>query len=144
MRFIIFEIENQYFAIELACVLRVVQSVAITSVPKAPEGVSGMIKVHGIIIPVMNMRKFLQIPERELDLSDQFIICSIAGKETALWVDRVLELADCSTDDLKTSKKSLTKYDNLLYAIKHKGNIILAYDWENLLNPETLLQLYNE
>ncbi|ACL16658.1 CheW protein [Methanosphaerula palustris E1-9c] len=87
---ILFDLDGQRFGIELRQVQRVVRAVAITPVPGAPATVLGLLNIGGTVIPVMNMRRILHRPERELQLSDQLLIVHTADRVVALLVDGVL------------------------------------------------------
>lgn len=59
---IIFVLRNQLFAINTAQVAGIVQLPSLTSVPEAPPEFEGAANVRGIITPVLNLRKLLQMP----------------------------------------------------------------------------------
>jgi len=84
-----FMLGAQQFALRLATVERVVGAVEITPLPQAPRIVRGIINVQGQVIPVMDVRRRWGLPERALDLNDQFIIARMATRCVALWVDAV-------------------------------------------------------
>ena len=61
----------------------------VTPVPEAPDAVLGVINVEGKVIPVVNSRRRLGLPERELELNDLFIIVQEGGVSLALVADEV-------------------------------------------------------
>ena len=65
---VIFNLDDQKFALFLSAVMRIIRVVEITSLPKAPDIVLGIIDVQGGIIPVMGVRKCFRIPKRETQL----------------------------------------------------------------------------
>ncbi|MGH9857936.1 MAG: chemotaxis protein CheW, partial [Acidobacteriota bacterium] len=91
---VVFLLNEQRYALKLSVVGRIVRAVEVTGLPKAPEIVLGVIRIEGRIIPVMNMRKRLHLPEKEIDLSDQFLIAQTARRIVALEVDAVLGVVD--------------------------------------------------
>lgn len=141
MQFLIFTIENQYFALELSVIERVVWAVELSLLPTSPSSICGAINLHGKVIPVVNMRKILELPERELALSDQFIICKLGQKSLTLWVDSAKELGDFAENALVPAKKMMPENENIRYVIKNKGNLVLVYDWEKLLKLEQVLNV---
>ena len=88
-RVLLFTIEGERFALPLAVVEHVVHAVAITELPGAPEIVLGVIDVHGAIVPVVNLRRRLGLPEREMELSDQLILARHGDGAVALLADQV-------------------------------------------------------
>ena len=71
---VVFFLNEQKYALYLPAVERVVSAIEVTPLPQAPDNVLGIINVMGKVIPVVNIRKRFGLPEREIDLSDQFII----------------------------------------------------------------------
>lgn len=59
---IIFVLRNQLFAINTVQVAGIVQLPTLTSVPEAPPEFEGAANIRGIITPVLNLRKLLQMP----------------------------------------------------------------------------------
>lgn len=86
---LIFCLDKQRFALSLSVVMRVVRAAEITHLPGAPFVVSGVIDLHHTIIPVLNIRRRLQLQDRDLRLDDQFVIAQIGPRVVALIVDKV-------------------------------------------------------
>lgn len=86
---LVFKLNDQLFAINLSYVERVIWAVEITPIPNAPPQVAGAINLYGKVIQVINLRKALSFQEREIELSDQMVICNFANQTLALWVDSV-------------------------------------------------------
>ena len=57
--------------------------------------IAGVINVHGEVVPVINMRQLLGLPNRPLDPKDRFVLCKNKGKTIALWVDTVCQVRTC-------------------------------------------------
>jgi purine-binding chemotaxis protein CheW len=64
---LLFLVEGQNFVLPLPVVQRVVGAVAIAELPHAPRGVSGIINVHGNVMPVLDVRMCLGVPVREVE-----------------------------------------------------------------------------
>src|SRR5277367_233894 len=67
---VVFDLEEQRYALRLSAVEQVVRAVEITPLPKAPEIIRGVVNVHGRVVPVYHIRARFRLPEREIDLSD--------------------------------------------------------------------------
>ena len=131
---VIFHIEQQTYALYLNNILKVVRSVEITPLPKAPEIVVGIIDFHGEIIPVINIRKLFNLPVRKIMLEDQFIIAKTSYRTIALIVDSVEEISGVSDHETTDTKELLPFADYLSGIVKIKNDIILINDLEKLLS----------
>jgi purine-binding chemotaxis protein CheW len=88
------------YALHLHAVVRVFPAVEVTPLPDAPGSVLGIINVRGRVVPVINMRKKLRLPEREIELQDQLIMATTARRTVALVVDAVAGVVECPESEL--------------------------------------------
>jgi purine-binding chemotaxis protein CheW len=73
-KLVLFSLEEPRYALYLSAVERVIRSVEVTPLPKAPEIVIGVINIQGEIIPVIDIRKLFHLPIHEISIDDLFII----------------------------------------------------------------------
>ncbi len=72
--FVVFDIGGQGCAVPLHSVQRILRAAAVTPVPESPEGLLGVLDLHGDLVPVYDLRSFLGHPDKALCASDRFII----------------------------------------------------------------------
>ncbi|OQX77618.1 MAG: hypothetical protein B6D64_08010 [Bacteroidetes bacterium 4484_276] len=142
-KLVVFQIDNQRFALPLPVVERVVQVVEIFPLPKMSDYVHGIINLHGKIIPVINMRFLFGLPAKEIELSNQLIIAITPSGKLALLVDSTHEVFEFDDD-------KIVKSDNIMYGmryvqgvIKTDDGVVLINDVGKFLDPEELKRLEN-
>lgn len=96
---IVFALDQQRYALRLAAVERIARMVEITVLPAAPPAVSGVINVHGRVVPLYDLRRRFALPKRELTLTDQIIVARTARRTVALVADAV-SVRVCAESDL--------------------------------------------
>ncbi len=125
---ILFDLDDQRYGLELGQVRRVVRVVAITPVPGGPAAMLGLFNLEGTIIPVMNTRRMLHLPERELRLSDQLLIVHTSGRPVALLVDAVHGVADGREWD-EVPLDTIISTDGLIRGVfRDQGELIFIQD----------------
>jgi len=87
--FVIFKVDDQDYALSLLNVERVVRAVQITRLPSNDKYVLGVVDVQGEVVQVLNTRRILDSPDKEIDLSDQFVISKSANRKLILVADSV-------------------------------------------------------
>lgn len=93
MQLVGFTIDAEQFGVNILMVQEIIRSTPITSVPNAPAFVEGVINLRGNIIPVIDLRKRLQLKPGEMDPTETWIIIlDIEGKITGFIVDSVTEV----------------------------------------------------
>src|SRR5471030_2507651 len=131
---VVFTLDEQRYALRLAVVERVVRAVAVTPLPKAPEIVLGMINVQGRIVPVVNARKRFRRPEREAEVSDQFIIARTARRTVALVVDAVSAVVPCPEAQIVAAEKILPGLEHVKGVLKIPDGMIFVHDLDRFLS----------
>jgi purine-binding chemotaxis protein CheW len=138
MHFITFTLDGQFFAIELIKVERIALSASLIPVPYTSKSIRGAINIHGTVIPVINLRSVLGFQEREMELSDQFLVCLMEDLKVALWVDSVHEIVDYQPKELLAPEKTLSfsYVKNVVNDAKH-GTILIC-EWEKLIQLQSV------
>jgi purine-binding chemotaxis protein CheW len=133
-RLVSFNLDDQKFALFLAAVIRIIRVVGITSLPKAPEIVLGVINMHGLIIPVFDIRKRFRLPQREMQLDDQLIVASTSKRNVALLVDFVNDVIEIPEEKIIAGENILPGLDYIEGVVKTEDGMILIHDLEQFLS----------
>ena len=110
--------------------------VAITPLPKAPDIVLGVVNFQGRVIPVINMRRRFNLPEKDIALTDQLVVAHTSRRPVAL-------VADAVHDVITSSAQSLIETENILHGVEYVEGVvklgdgmILIHDLDKFLSLE--------
>ena len=93
MQLVGFTISNELFGVDILMVQEIIRAAPITPVPSSPSFVEGVINLRGNILPVIDLRKRLNLPSANVDQKKTWIlILDIQGKVTGFIVDSVTEV----------------------------------------------------
>ena len=132
--FVVFTLESRRFALPVLTVDRIVRAVEVTPMPDVPQDVMGVINVQGRIVPVVNLRPRLRLPDRPVEPADQFLIARASQRMVALWVDSA-QVIQCDADAMVNADEILPDLRSVREVGKHADGLILVYD------PEVLFSL---
>jgi purine-binding chemotaxis protein CheW len=90
---LIFLLDQQRYALPSSVVQELARAVKIISVPGAPKEVEGVIDYRGKIVPVLNLRRYLELTPKALKPTDYLIILHINQRLLAIRVDRALDVS---------------------------------------------------
>jgi len=131
----IFTIEGQRFGLDLEVVQRVERAAEITKVPETPELISGIIDYHGKIIPVLNLRKKLKLPDKEISASMRFLVVRTESRQLII-------IADLVEGVIKIPPRLITKGTEIEKNYTHasfarlENDVIFIYDIDQFLTEE--------
>lgn len=145
-QFLTFKLDQQEYAVDIGTVVQVVRMVAITRAPKAPKVVEGVINVRGKVIPVLNLRRRLELPIVPCSINNHLLIAqSIAtngkknGHVMGLIVDSVNEVLTVPDTQIDTSFDIGMNGAEYLSAVGKIGDRLLL-----ILDPDALLTMEEE
>ena len=95
---LIFRVNDQSFAIPLDQCLLVLPSMELIPLPQALEFAAGMIQHNDSLIPVVDLRRIFRLTEKEISLSDHFLVVEQGAFPVALWVDHVEDIIRLQKD----------------------------------------------
>ena len=133
---VVITLDEQRYALRIAAVERIARMVEITPLPAAPPAVSGMVNVQGRILPVYDLRRRFGLPQREIALTDQFIIARTARWPVALVADAVTEVIACAESDLIAAENILPGVAYVEGVVKLKDGLILIHSLDKFLSLE--------
>ncbi len=112
-----FKIGKETFGVDILMVQEIIRSAPITYVPNSPEFVEGVINLRGSIIPVIDLRKRLNLDTVNYEQEkDWILILDIGGRVTGFIVDLVTEV-------IKIQEASIDPPPDILVAGLHSQYI---------------------
>lgn len=133
-KLVTFSLDDRKFALYVSAVQRIIRVVEVTALPKAPEIVLGVINMHGLIIPVFDIRKRFRLPQREIQLDHQLIVGYTSKRTVALLVDSVSDVIETSEEKIIASESILPGLAYVEGVVKTEEDMILIHDLEQFLS----------
>lgn len=105
VRLCVLQIGVNSYAIDLRRVEEIVALPPVTPVPRAPRFLSGMVKLRGDVVPVIDLRKQLQVESSAIDPKSQrrqrLVVCRIGRRRVGLLVDAVTHIERVRYEELR-------------------------------------------
>lgn len=131
---VVFTLDQQRYALYLSTVDRVVLTVEVTPLPKAPAIVLGVINIQGEIIPVINIRKRFHLTDQELKVSDHIVIAHTSRRAVALIVDAVSGILELSEERIVAAERILPRTEYVEGVVKLEDGLVLIHDLDKFLS----------
>jgi len=142
--FLSFKIENEIFAIDVKKVLEVLQMKPITTIPKTPDYIKGVINFRGEIIPVIDARIKFNLKTIENYSKSVIIILNFKSQDKnkiiGAIVDSVMDVMEIKEMDVKDLPEIGSRYNlEFIYGmIKHNEDFIMILDVDKVFSVEEL------
>lgn len=99
-----FMLGGELFGVDILMVQEIIRSIEITRVPNAPDFVEGVINLRGNIIPVIDLRRRLNMRDKQrakTSNKDWILILTIDKRTTGFIVDLVTEVLKIDENDVE-------------------------------------------
>ncbi len=89
---VVFDLAAEFYGVDIGDVREIIRMQTITHVPGAPQFVEGVINLRGRVVPVVDLRKRLDLQVNEQTKESRVVVVDIAGRDVGVIVDGVNEV----------------------------------------------------
>jgi len=143
-KYLTFKLANEEYGLEILKVREIIGLLPITSLPRTPVFVRGVINLRGKVIPVIDLRQ-----KFELDVADDtdqtcIIVVDVAGHfgsvQIGILVDSVSEVLDIKGEEIEEPPTFGSSVDTafILGMAKAKGSVKILLNIEKVLSQAEL------
>lgn len=147
--FLSFKLADKTFALEVEKVIEIIEVPKITSIPKAPAHMKGVINLRGQVLPLIDTCVKFGLPEIEPDLNTCIIVIDLLLKEKTIrfgaMVSQVLEVLEKEEGQIHASPSIEANY-NLEFVkgiIKENEDFIVVLDIDKTFSVEEVKLMKN-
>jgi len=130
---VIFQLNDQQYALPIYQIQEIVKMTAITRVPNTRPYVEGIINLRGNIIPVINMNKRLNLPVSGYDDATRIIVVESKGQKVGIIVDNVMEVGRFTENEVEPPSVVGDDVDYLNGVVKKENSLWLLLNLEKVL-----------
>ncbi len=130
--YIHFLLNNEHYGISYEHASEVMQNIPITIVPHTPVFVAGVINIRGLLLNVIDMKKYFHFKQSSQLENHTIIVVKNKKVEIAMLVDKIIDIRSCNAEELTPPIQT----SNAI-----KSDYIVGIDQENIaiININTTL-----
>ncbi len=140
-----FKLENEEFAFSIDNVNEIIRVPEITMVPSAPRYVRGVISLRNEILPIVDLRTFLDIKMREYNDSTRIMVVDILESKIGLVVDKVSEVLKINKKSIEAPPVILSKQEQRqlrgLAKLNEGKRLIMLFDSDGLFEQGEIAKM---
>lgn len=124
LNIVVFTLGSEQFALDVKDVREVLDVQEISSLPKTPAFIEGVINLRGHVIGIVDLRKLFELPEKGFGKDTRIMIVRIKNALAGLIVDSVLEVASIAKNSIEQSPEvvNIQVKNNFVRAVAKKDN----------------------
>ncbi|HET7522356.1 MAG TPA: chemotaxis protein CheW [Bacillales bacterium] len=143
MKAIVFQLNEEEYGVDILQVRSIEKMQAITRVPRAPEFVSGVINLRGVVTPVIDLRKRFSLKQRDTTEETRILVVDVDGTDAGLIVDHATDIVDIPVHAIEPPADIVggVKAEYLHGVAKLKDRLLILLNLEKVLNPGEVEEL---
>jgi purine-binding chemotaxis protein CheW len=135
MQLVVFDLATEYYGVDIGDVREIIRMQTVTRVPGAPPFVEGIINLRGQVIPVVDLRKRLELDVSEQTADSRIVWVTINNQDVGVIVDAVTEVLRIPVSSIEppSSMVSSVESDYLRGIAKLEDRLIILLDMGKVL-----------
>jgi purine-binding chemotaxis protein CheW len=148
-KYLTFSLESEEYGIGILKVKEIIGMLPITSVPRTPEFVKGVINLRGKVIPVIDLRSKFDMKSISYNDRTCIIVVEIDASESTVLigivVDTVSEVLNIKEDEIEETPAFGTKLDTryILGMAKQDGGVKILLNIDKVLSSDEMAAIQN-
>jgi len=140
---VVFELADEFYALDIHRVESIIKMQEITSVPHAPAFVDGVINLRGEVLPVVDLRSRFGLDTQEETKETRIVVVAIDQMKVGMIVDGVSEVLNVNTDEVEPPSPMVTTVDSgfIEGIAKEDDRLIILVDLAKVLTVEETREL---
>jgi purine-binding chemotaxis protein CheW len=137
LQLVTFKLENEEFGVDILNIQGINRMVEVTKVPNSPDYVEGIINLRGQVIPIIDLRKRLNMPDKPYSKDTRFIVVEFRDKVVGFVVDSVNKVLriDRKLTEAPPNAATGIESDYITAVGKLEDSLLILLDFEKIL-PE--------
>lgn len=131
IQFIVIRLGDEQYGIDIRSIDNIVRMQSITRIPKMPAYLKGVINMRGEVIPVISMRRKMDLEDDVITKTTRIIVLKLEQEgNVGFLVDEVKEVVTLSVNEIeKITYNAKDEKSSLINAVgKHNGELISLFD----------------
>jgi purine-binding chemotaxis protein CheW len=142
-KFLTFYLAGEEYGVEILKVQEIIGLLPITSVPRTPHFIRGVINLRGKVIPIVDLRLKFGMESKESTAETCIIVVHVQGIEMGIIVDKVSEVMNIAAKDIDPAPSfgSDVTTDYILGIGKSQGKVKILLDIDRVLSTSEITRL---
>ncbi len=133
LEILVFQIDEYVFGINLKKVREIINDTSIRQIPYTNELVDGVFEIRKKIIPLINIKNWLEIRNTKKIEKPKIVICTFMGVTMGFKVDSVERIYKISWNDVHPAER-IKRFTNVVMGnVNIQDKLITLLDFENIV-----------
>ncbi|ACB85002.1 chemotaxis protein CheW [Natranaerobius thermophilus] len=145
-QYIVFNLGDEEYGVEILQVQTIERMLDITRVPHAPDFVEGVTNLRGMVVPIIDLRKRLNLPEKEATDETRIITVKIDEVMVGMIVDSASDVVKVPQDAIEPPPSIIGGVESTYIegVAKLENRLLILLKLSEVLKKDEVDQLKNQ
>lgn len=137
-RYLAFQLGNEEYALDIKRISEIIRVREFTGIPRTPEFILGIVSLRGVVVPVFDLRRRLDLGASATMPTSRVVICQLDDATVGLLVDSINQVVNLSDDEIEPPPAVLDGRERgMVSGIgRYQGRMIIILNLHNALNGQ--------
>ena len=133
-----FQLADEEYGLDITRISEIIKVRELTDIPRCPEHVMGIISLRGVVVPVFDLRRRLNLGASEVLPTSRIVVSQYDDITVGLLVDSINQVVNLADKDLEPPPGVLSGLDrDMVDGIgRSQGRMIILLNLHNVLDGE--------
>jgi len=144
LQIVTFFLSNEEFGVDILLVQEIIRPTTITEVPNTPAFLEGVINLRGRVVPVVDLRRRLDLDVTPIDKSSRIMIIEMEDRVTGFIVDSVSKVTSVPAESVQGAPEMVTAgvESEYIYGVSRlEDRLIILLDFSKIFTDREREQL---
>jgi purine-binding chemotaxis protein CheW len=109
---VVFDLASEYYGVDIGDVREIIRMQNVTRVPGTPGYMEGVTNLRGKVVPVVDLRKRLELKVKQQTKESRIVVVDIGGKDVGVIVDGVTEVLRIPVASIEPPSQMIANSDS--------------------------------
>ncbi len=142
-KYIVFQLNDQEYGTSIDRIVSIERLQKVVSLPKVSDFIEGVTKMRGNVIPVIDLKKRMDLPQSEVTDQSRMLVSIVDDLSVGFLVDTASDVIDIDDSMIEPAPTSIKGIDvNFLSGVaKLDDRLLLLVDLSYVLNYEEISEV---
>jgi len=135
---VVFGLADEFYGVDIGAVNTIIRMQEVTSIPRTPDFVEGVINLRGSIIPVIDLRKRFGLKVGEVTKASRIVVVEASHQMIGMIVDAVAETLRLASDSIEPPSPVVCSIESdYLRGVGKQGDrLVILLDMDKVLTAK--------
>ncbi len=137
-QYLAFHLGDEEYALDITRISEIIKVREFTDIPRTPEFVLGVISLRGVVVPVFDLRRRLDLGTSEVIQTSRIVVCQLDDLTVGLLVDSINQVVNLNNDEIEPPPGGMAGLDrDMVSGVgRYQGRMIIMLNLHSALNVD--------